>query len=1081
MIIRNLIFLNAIVAISYVTLGKLALLLAVPPGYATAIFPPAGIALAVILVKGLDFAPGVFLGSLLLNILLAGGVADPTGLFIAVMIALGSTLQAYVGSQLLRHFLANNLALDSQRDVAKFVIFGAPVACLTSSTIGIFALSLSKSLSPEQIIFNWWNWWVGDAIGVLIFTPLLLTFIGTPRQIWRARIHTIALPMAVISLIIVVLFLRASEWETEGVRANFQVKADTVATRMKHELEKNISAMVFLKHFVEANSKVDRETFTNYTDAIVKSIPGIQSVQWVPVVKQEQRVEFEQLASNNLKRPFVITEQARLGQLERAAARRFYYPIYLRSSQHKEQWALGYDLGSEIMVKRALIQAQASGTSQAMRWQTPVQGAPDKGDLLVITPVYEPGGEAGNAIKGFVVGVFLLHAMLEPTLSEPILGLVQVKVEDMQATQNQLLYVTQDWSESDAEKFFLVQDVIRFANGEWSIALQPTPAFMVQHSIWQAWLVLAAGLIFTGLLGSFLLVITGHTYQINGLVDKRTMELAQAHAQVSKHNVLMQTISRAQAEFISENSTSTMFNRLLVDLLAISNSAYGFIGEVLYTDEQEPYLKTHAITNIAWNEETRQFYADNAPQGLEFFNLNTLFGAVLSSKAPVISNKPSIDPRSGGLPDGHPPLDAFMGVPFFQGKVMLGMIGVANREGGYDKKLLAYLEPFLSTCANIVSANRTHIQKDQAALALRESEARLQQLVNNAIEAIVTVDTQGNIVAANPASEKIFGITNAELLGREFYSLIVASDQVRIRRSIHALQAQVPDDSAGQVQAVNFMRADHMEFTADVSLASIETERSTLFTVIMHDVTEREKLDKLKSEFISTVSHELRTPLTSINGTLSLLNAGLGGVLPEKASAFVEMALRNVNRLTLLINDILDLEKFQSNEIELELEQAVLQSIVSATIESNSGFAEKYQCELRFVDKCAGQVYVNVSPERLVQVLTNLISNAVKFSPPEGVVTITLQQLGAAVRVGVKDQGPGIPVEFQDKIFQRFTQLDNSDTRQHQQGTGLGLNIAKLLVERMDGAIGFDTMRNKGTTFYFDLPIVRCVTTVETS
>jgi len=148
-------------------------------------------------------------------------------------------------------------------------------------------------------------------------------------------------------------------------------------------------------------------------------------------------------------------------------------------------------------------------------------------------------------------------------------------------------------------------------------------------------------------------------------------------------NNLLNAISSAQTEFLISSNSHTVFEELLNRILVLTKSEYGFIGEVLYTSEGKPYLNTLSITNIAWNEATRKIYDDCHEFGLGFFNMDNLFGAVITTGQQVISNDPSTDSRSGGLPKGHPELNAFLGLPFYKDKALIGMVGLANRPGGY--------------------------------------------------------------------------------------------------------------------------------------------------------------------------------------------------------------------------------------------------------------------------------------------------------------------------------------------------------------------------------------------------------------
>lgn len=166
------------------------------------------------------------------------------------------------------------------------------------------------------------------------------------------------------------------------------------------------------------------------------------------------------------------------------------------------------------------------------------------------------------------------------------------------------------------------------------------------------------------------------------------------------------SVTGVQRKIESGASTGEVFDLLLTEILSTTQSEYGFIGEVFVGDDGRPYLKTHAITNIAWNEETRTFYEENAPQGLEFRSLRTLFGAAITSARPVISNEPASDSRSGGLPTGHPAMHCFLGLPLVDEEGMVGMLGVANRPGGYDEDLLEHLSPLSSETARLLRLHR---------------------------------------------------------------------------------------------------------------------------------------------------------------------------------------------------------------------------------------------------------------------------------------------------------------------------------------------------------------------------------------
>lgn len=239
-------------------------------------------------------------------------------------------------------------------------------------------------------------------------------------------------------------------------------------------------------------------------------------------------------------------------------------------------------------------------------------------------------------------------------------------------------------------------------------------------------------------------------------------------------------------------------------------------------------------------------------------------------------------------------------------------------------------------------------------------------------------------------------------------------------------------------------------------------------------VEEARQANRVKSEFLSTVSHELRTPLTAIGGSIGLLAGGALGTLAPEIQALLQIAQKNSQRLSQLINDLLDVEKLLAGKLHFDMLPHELMPIVEQAVAENQSYAEQFQVVFSLTEQVGG-LSVEVDALRLHQVLANLLSNAAKFSPAGGVVEVGARSMGEQVRVFVKDRGPGIPEAFQGRVFEKFAQADASDVRQ-KGGTGLGLAITRELVERMGGRIGFETVPGQGTCFFFDLPVWQATT-----
>jgi PAS domain S-box-containing protein len=360
---------------------------------------------------------------------------------------------------------------------------------------------------------------------------------------------------------------------------------------------------------------------------------------------------------------------------------------------------------------------------------------------------------------------------------------------------------------------------------------------------------------------------------------------------------------------------------------------------------------------------------------------------------------------------------------------------------------------------------------------IKRSEERFRMMVEAAPHAMVMMADDGRITLINNEAENLFGYPRRELLGKSIYKLIPkragASHLVLGETS---LSEAVTRSMAAGGHLVG-RRKDGGEIYIEVGLSPLWTAEGEFLLASIVNVSERIRAERFKSEFISVVSHELRTPLTSIRGSLGLVNSGVAGELPAKAKQLIDVAWRNTDRLADLINDILDIEKIESGHVRLDLETQQLGPLVQQAIEANTGYAQNLDVRL-ILEENVPDLFVSVDTHRLLQVFANLLSNAAKFSPRGCEVHVGITRTAKSCRIAVRDQGPGVPTEFQPRVFQKFSQADCSDRRQ-KGGTGLGLAISKALVEGMNGNIGFESVPGRGATFYIDLPLTSAPTTHE--
>jgi PAS domain S-box-containing protein len=351
-------------------------------------------------------------------------------------------------------------------------------------------------------------------------------------------------------------------------------------------------------------------------------------------------------------------------------------------------------------------------------------------------------------------------------------------------------------------------------------------------------------------------------------------------------------------------------------------------------------------------------------------------------------------------------------------------------------------------------------------IALRASEERLQLALASSHLALFDWDVAAGLVQLSPEWSAMLG-------GRAAPTLV----------PIQNLQALVhPDDAAtvtAQVQALlagqaDSYRIEHRVRRQDGSWKWIESAarvnerdaggRALRVTGANADIDERKKVERMKNEFIAVVNHELRTPLTSMLASLALVREGSTGDLPPEARQFVEIAYDNCERLAALVNDILDIERIEAGRMEIRLEAVELGALLQRAIGLNAAYAERFGVRLAGSDGGTA-LRIRADPDRLMQALTNLLSNAAKHSPRGGDVIIAVADAGTSARISVSDRGPGIAPEFRARLFGRFEQADRAHG-----GTGLGLAIAKALVEKMGGRIGCDSEPGTGSTFWIELP-----------
>ena len=334
---------------------------------------------------------------------------------------------------------------------------------------------------------------------------------------------------------------------------------------------------------------------------------------------------------------------------------------------------------------------------------------------------------------------------------------------------------------------------------------------------------------------------------------------------------------------------------------------------------------------------------------------------------------------------------------------------------------------------------------------------------------VVVADGQGRIVLFNPEAQKLFGYSREDALGKPIELLLPEEWRGGHERERAAYGADPQPRPMGRDRDLLGLRRDGSAFDVEVGLTPIRREGRLLVAAFIIDISRRKELERVKDEFLALGSHEIRNPLASILAALSILEEDIAERLTGDDRRHFEMALRESRRLKRILDGYLDLEKIEAGGVEFKLAATPVASIVAKAVEAARVQEEARGLRFDVTDGSPGAESL-VDPDRLQQALANLLSNAAKFTPPGGAITVSVSEAGGWVRLAVADDGPGISEKFRARLFRRFSQDRSAPAAVRDRGAGLGLSIIKAIVEHMKGRVGFEPRPGRGSTFFIELP-----------
>ena len=536
-------------AIAYVIAAKLSYLSTVPPGYASAIWPAEGIALAGLLVYGNRVWPGVWLGSLIANGLIPDWTGSTSDILMSLLITLtissGASLQALAGAYVLKRYAGYPNGLISEKSVLLFMLYGGVLSTLINSSLSVSLLVATGKTPLSNALNNWLTWWTGDLLGVMLFTPLALAWLLKDTDSWRHRRLAITLPTLAMLTLTASAIVYEARSSNERIQLEFDQQTNNINNAIKISLDNDTHILSALKNFFSNSEYVSREEFKLYTEGLLKDYQDIQSMSWDLVIKNSERAVFEKKIQQQGFPNFQIYELDSNNKPIRAKDRPSYVAITYTEPLQVNEKALGYDISSNPTRLAALNIATDSGE---LTLTSRVQLVQDKSQnsVLAITPLYAKNvaqltlEEKRSAILGYIVGIIRINNVIISTLKQSNTTGLSYRLLDSDApAEQQLLYssdpsfpsplVTQEKSWFSNQKTLSSRITLPFGGRIWTFEVVPNQDYLATHYSGHVWLVMLLGLLLTGLVTLITLIASGRARRLQQLISESTAELNQQH------------------------------------------------------------------------------------------------------------------------------------------------------------------------------------------------------------------------------------------------------------------------------------------------------------------------------------------------------------------------------------------------------------------------------------------------------------------------------------------------------------------------------------------------------------------------
>ena len=522
--------------IAYAVAGRLALVLAIPPGFASPLYPAAGVALACVLAYGPRMLLPIGLAAFHVNLTLSGerGYASLWALTMPAIVGIGAALQAWIGAWLIKQFVRQPLALSEPRDIGRFVALGALLACLTNASISTTALVFRGTVPPAEMPFTWWTWWVGDTLGVLIGAPIALTLIGRPRSDWAPRRLIVGAPLALATILMGAAITQVARSDDRYVETVFEQDATRATETLKTRFNDPLHALEATRGLFLGSEEVTPREMRRASSAWLKLPLSLQAIGWSELVRRDQVPAFESRARMQGAFEFKVFEvapsrasaSARTGS-ETLVVNRFIEPL------DGNQGVLGIDHLSVAASRAAIEAARRDDRPVASAGFKLLQERGDQTGVVVYRAVYDGEPSTAEARVAATRGVAFVTLRMQDAVDSALKNMpdyLGVCLVDRGA-QGRVRLAGPPGCENPGPALLLQTESITFAERPWDVLITADRAAVPNARRWSAWLFSLTGLAAIAMLGALLLTVTGRTRRIEVAVGVRTAELTREIAE----------------------------------------------------------------------------------------------------------------------------------------------------------------------------------------------------------------------------------------------------------------------------------------------------------------------------------------------------------------------------------------------------------------------------------------------------------------------------------------------------------------------------------------------------------------------